>query len=259
MSYPMLSIEEFDELFLSSTSKGNAKKFISRNRMYFAKCNSRLQFGDAFDAYSEIIASNVEQILGIQAVKYFPAYMNGEFVCYSRNFCGPDEIFITYETWVQSENRKMEVAQTATDRYFSVLETYYELTGIDATTYIDTMLCLDYLICNCDRHFNNFGIVKNLITGEFRLPPVFDNGMCLGSLGGYLRSPADYARVAESKPFSYSFDTQLDLVLRKPFDIPESLNRQAVFASLEDGLDPDFVMGLLELRLEVLKSKFKEV
>lgn len=45
---------------------------------------------------------------------------------------------------------------------------------------IDTMLQFDYLINNRDRHFGNFGFIRNVDTLKFKgLAPLFDNGSSL--------------------------------------------------------------------------------
>lgn len=56
-----------------------------------------------------------------------------------------------------------------------------ETLGIPVTKKeIDTMLQFDYLINNRDRHFGNFGFVRNVDTLEFKgLAPLFDNGSSL--------------------------------------------------------------------------------
>lgn len=43
--------------------------------------------------------------------------------------------------------------------------------------YILSILVFDFLICNEDRHYNNIEIIENVITGERRFAPIFDNGM----------------------------------------------------------------------------------
>lgn len=56
-----------------------------------------------------------------------------------------------------------------------------ETLGIPVTkNEIDTMLQFDYLINNRDRHFGNFGFIRNVDTLEFKgLAPLFDNGNSL--------------------------------------------------------------------------------
>ena len=42
------------------------------------------------------------------------------------------------------------------------------------------MLVCDFILANKDRHFNNFGVIRNVETLEFeRVAPIFDNGCSL--------------------------------------------------------------------------------
>lgn len=50
-------------------------------------------------------------------------------------------------------------AASAKENYELVIGLFTKLTGLDARRYLDTMLLFDYLICNEDRHLNNFGIL----------------------------------------------------------------------------------------------------
>ena len=47
-------------------------------------------------------------------------------------------------------------------------------------TYIDKCLILDYIILNTDRHLNNIGYIGNIKKDKWKIPPIFDNGSCLG-------------------------------------------------------------------------------
>ena len=46
---------------------------------------------------------------------------------------------------------------------------------------LDEMLVIDYIVANEDRHFNNFGVIRNAETLEWRsAAPIFDSGTSLG-------------------------------------------------------------------------------
>lgn len=57
---------------------------------------------------------------------------------------------------------------------------YYRSLGADFYEPLCSMLVFDALIYNEDRHFGNFGLLRDSHTGEFIAPaPLFDNGMSL--------------------------------------------------------------------------------
>lgn len=47
--------------------------------------------------------------------------------------------------------------------------------------YLNSMMQLDLLIGNVDRHTHNYGIIVNHADGAMRLPPLFDNGRSLNT------------------------------------------------------------------------------
>ena len=74
---------------------------------------------------------------------------------------------------------------------------------------IDTMLVLDYLIANEDRHFNNFGILRNPETLQWiSAAPVFDNGTSLS----YNRTFDKIFVPTDCKPFKKKWGEQLKLI-----------------------------------------------
>ena len=73
---------------------------------------------------------------------------------------------------------------------------------------LDLILILDYIILNEDRHFGNFGMIRNADTGEFIQPaPVFDMGSSL-----FYDSVIINAGTIRAKPFIKNFEEQIKLV-----------------------------------------------
>ena len=57
---------------------------------------------------------------------------------------------------------------------------YYKAHGDDFYQQLASMLCFDAVVLNEDRHFGNFGVLRDNHTGEIIAPaPVFDNGVSL--------------------------------------------------------------------------------
>ena len=80
-----------------------------------------------------------------------------------------------------------------------------EMTGIISA--IDKMLTLDYIIANEDRHYNNFGFLRNAETLEWiSFAPVYDSGTSLWY------NTQRVGSAVESKPFRKNHDEQLKLV-----------------------------------------------
>lgn len=74
------------------------------------------------------------------------------------------------------------------------------LNEAEVMTQLAKMFTGDFVLANRDRHYRNFGIIRNVETLEVtRLAPVFDTGSCLWSDAELLEVPADFHYMA--KPF----------------------------------------------------------
>jgi hypothetical protein len=73
---------------------------------------------------------------------------------------------------------------------------------------LSKMLALDFVIANTDRHFNNFGLIRDINTLEYRIAPIFDNGNSLSHSYGWVRT-SDFLGY-KSKPFSAAPVDQLE-------------------------------------------------
>ena len=72
------------------------------------------------------------------------------------------------------------------------------------------MMILDYLICNQDRHFGNFGAIRDAVTLEWMgFAPIFDSGTSLwfDQYATKINALAD----APAKPFAATQQEQLAL------------------------------------------------
>ena len=71
------------------------------------------------------------------------------------------------------------------------------------------MIVCDYIIANYDRHYRNFGAIRNVNTLEWTgIAPIFDSGSSLWATQPTTRIGTTY----KSKPFKPSPDDQLELV-----------------------------------------------
>ena len=75
------------------------------------------------------------------------------------------------------------------------------------------MLALDFLICNQDRHFGNFGAIRDAVTLEWQgMAPIYDSGasMWQDCYAARIHAHAD----AAAKPFRNNHRAQIELVAR---------------------------------------------
>lgn len=158
------------------------------------------------EPYNEVLATEVMRRLGIPHVPYTLTLIDEQpySVC---------EDFITAQTelvsaWHILQTRKRSNNVSPYRHFLGCCEAL----GIPSVREnVDKMLALDYVIANEDRHFNNFGAVRNADTLEWiGLAPVFDSGTSL-----WYDRPTTMIRPlakAPSKPFRSSHEDQIRLV-----------------------------------------------
>ena len=85
---------------------------------------------------------------------------------------------------------------------------WYDKLGTEFSEQLRSMLVFDALIYNEDRHFGNFGVLRDNHSGEIIAPaPIFDNGLSLFCYAG----KEDYAHLDEyaktrSNPYNISYE-----------------------------------------------------
>lgn len=140
--------------------------------------------------------------------------------CCSRNFLTEGENLITIEHLYrqytgQSLAKKLAEIECVGMRIEWTVKTVEKITQIpDFGKYITAMLELDAFFLNEDRHLNNIAVIYNFEKDCYRTCEYFDHGLALLA---DLRTDFPLERsleacmgLVEAKPFSRSFDEQLD-------------------------------------------------
>lgn len=174
------SIPEKYRYMCRSTSKGNQTKYYKDG--YFYKLGLH-------EAVCEELASKVLKYSSLNTncwVRYERCFVNDKYACRSHSFLSENEEFIPVESLYKkltgngSLSGKLNYLRNAKDRLLFILNFIRSATGImNYDVYLKSMMLLDMLILNNDRHTYNYGVVYNCITGKFRIPPIFDNGSSL--------------------------------------------------------------------------------
>lgn len=124
------------------------------------------------EPYSEYYAYQIAERLNINAVPY-------ELHKWKGTLCSSCELFTSKERSFVPVGRLIDAQGIET-----VLE-YYEALGPEFTKALSDMLLLDYLICNTDRHFGNFGVIVDSGSNKIIEPaPLFDHGNSLLNFAG---------------------------------------------------------------------------
>lgn len=187
------------------TSNGNYEKrwkIIDGDR-YLVKAGGKMINQEPFN---EVIATKLyERILNdCEYVKYEIIYDGEREVSICKDFITIDTELIP--AWKINEYYEVLEDENKYEHYIRCLN---ELKIPNANLLVDKMIVCDFILANKDRHFNNFGVIRNVETLEFeRVAPIFDNGCSLW----FDENDMYVGEFFLTKPFEEYEKTQISLV-----------------------------------------------
>ena len=193
----------FDFISPDNTSDGNLQKrwkIIDGKRCLLKSGSSPY----SQQPFNEVIATIIMNKLGIEHVPYTVTWIGDKpySVC---------EDFVTKDTELISAWRVLQLRPKANheNEYLHYVGLCKEL-GVDIVPALDRMIVLDYIIANEDRHFNNFGLLRDANSLEWiGAAPIFDSGTSLW----YNKSASRFiSSDIICKPFKKTHGEQLRLV-----------------------------------------------
>lgn len=157
------------------------------------------------EAYNEKAACILAERMGIPHVEY-------DVIEYDGVVCSICDGFIDEDTELVSAHQisRSEIHEPGVPLYDHLVSCCLHH-RLDAVPFLDRMMVFDYLIGNTDRHLNNFGVIRDSHTLEWRgFAPLFDNGT---SMGCDLEAEDIVSEAGlDCKPFSEYFPRQMALV-----------------------------------------------
>lgn len=144
-----------------------AWRYFSRDSIWLYKGGTEGFANAGMEPYSEFYASQIAKRMGINAVEYELENWKGILASKCRLFTNKYMSYIPIGRIVRSGG-------------IDAVIDYYKTLGDDFYEQLADMLVFDAVIVNEDRHYGNFGLLRNSLTGEIAAPaPVFDNGISL--------------------------------------------------------------------------------
>jgi hypothetical protein len=141
--------------------------------------------------------------MGFNHVPYFKL---GEETCACPCFIKPGQHLVSAYNYLLSKGIAPKDGRSYAQGYEYLLNLFGE-------TYLQSMLLLDYIIFNSDRHFKNFGVVQDARTGKIIGPsPIFDCGRSLYAGIGFLKLDPFVNVKTPSRPFENSHSEQIKYV-----------------------------------------------
>jgi hypothetical protein len=146
------------------------------------------------EPYSEYYAAQVARRMGLDALDYGLEEYKGVLVSKCRLFTDIDTSYVP-------------VGRIMRGRSIAAALDYYRGLGVEYYESLRSMLAFDCVVSNIDRHFGNFGLMRDNRTGEFlRAAPIYDNGLALYASVRNIRpdSLAEYENALT--PYEISFE-----------------------------------------------------
>ena len=199
-----------------NSSDGNLQKkwkIINKDR-YLIKGGNDLNNQEPFN---EVIATKLyERILNKEDfVPYTIIKENNNYYSCCKNMINTDEELIA--AFYIDRIKKLHGSDSLYEHYVNICE---ELKIPKARASIDKMIVCDYILSNYDRHYRNFGVIRNIKTLQFKcIAPLFDSGSSL-----YANTPTIHiGKNYSAKPFKTKPKEQLRLVKSLAWFNPDKL------------------------------------
>jgi hypothetical protein len=187
-----------------ASSNGELPKFwlIKNGNRYLYKDSTAPYYQQA---YNEVLASRLLDLLEVPHVTYELEQRKKTFYSICKTFITPETEYVP-ALYILDACKKSN-SENAYQHFLHCMET---LEIPCSKREIDTMLAFDYLINNSDRHYGNFGFIRNVDTLKFEgMAPLFDHGNSLW----YQKLTIDMMlNGQESKPFKEKHEKQVKLI-----------------------------------------------
>lgn len=169
------------------------KRWIIQNGERYLIKNGTLPYVQ--EPFNEKIASEVLSHMSVPYVSYDVIERNGRYFSSCKDFIDTDHEYVSAYYLASSLHATKKVNSEI------LLEEAIEKYEIpNSEHFIDQMLCLDYMILNEDRHWTNFGFIRNVETLKFEGPaPIFDNGNSLWYRMNHISEYYDHALTFRKK------------------------------------------------------------
>jgi len=249
---------EIDLFSPDNTSDGWQKKkwiIIDKKRILLKGGSNPAQQ----EPLNEVLASMLMRRLNISHVNYTLAEIDNLPISLCENFITTEtELVSAWHIYLAGKKRQNHISI-----YEHFINTCDTLGIQNMRNHIDKILVIDYLIANTDRHFGNFGAIRNANTLEWLgTSPIFDCGTSMWH--NEFTHNIHYDHDIECKPFKPYFSEQIKLV--NSFDWINFDNLKDIDEEFKDIYKPskymdktriDKLLFSLKKRIEMLNQMSK--
>ena len=149
-----------------------ANKGIIDGKVYLYKGATSGASNTCYEPYSGYYASEIAKAMGVNAIPYKIARWKGQLCSSCQAFTSVKYSYVP-------------IGRIVTTGGMKAVREYYKKLGTVFTEALDEMIVFDFIICNNDRHFGNFGLLVDNETNKIAGPaPLFDHGNSLFNFAG---------------------------------------------------------------------------
>jgi HipA-like C-terminal domain. len=142
-------------------------RLIEHDGIYLYKGGTSGAANTGNEPYSEYYACQIAAAMGLETVNYDLENWKGMLASKCKLFTDIDTAFVPIGRIIEKGG-------------LQACLNYYKTLGNDFVEAAHSMLVFDAVIYNEDRHFGNFGVLRDNHTGKIIAPaPIFDNGFAL--------------------------------------------------------------------------------
>lgn len=179
-----------------------AWRFIDGDGIYLYKGGTEGAVNAGNEPYSEFYASQIAEKMGLNCVQYGLENWKGILASTCKLFTDINTSYIP-------------IGYIIDDISIRKCLNYYQQMGDNFYSELCSMLVFDALIYNEDRHFGNFGVLRDNHSGKIIKPaPIFDNGLSLFNFAMEedIKNLEDYAQ-ERTNPYYMEFEDVCKLVM----------------------------------------------
>ncbi|PGF05282.1 hypothetical protein [Bacillus toyonensis] len=229
---------ELLELVDSKTSRGNLPKgwYNINGDVFLVKGNfhPNMTSGHTYDPYSEAMATLIARRLGFEHINYMllPKQYFPDLDVY-----GINHVSICKKLTLPQQTMR-PLQRYLIDRFgVSKEDAFMQYKQVLPSLPLYKMLVFDAFTGNEDRHLFNIDIIVDVLTGEERLAPIFDNGASLLSWvdAKDLKLASHFNKLDRAKPFRTTHQKQIKLVDQKIFP---KINLDALYTTIIQDITP---------------------
>lgn len=197
--------KDLDMFSPDNSSDGNLRKKwkIIDGKRYLIKSGNTFNNQEPFN---EVIATRLyEKILAADDfVPYFLIKENNTYYSCCETMINTDEELVP--AFYIDATKKLRGNDSLYEHY---IDACIELGLPDVKSKINKMIVCDYILANYDRHYRNFGAIRNINNLKWeKIAPIYDSGSALWATTPTQLIGAPY----KSKPFKSDAESQLKLV-----------------------------------------------